>query len=240
MSNPVSSWASELEKLTFFAKGYCLILVVRKAMRFISVVTLTFCGMLGGFLQIPLETSVSFAQEQHLNLTGITVDEWVTEWMKGTKAVSGSLNLRRFKDPYWIMLNDIDWKPELGQASLPKVTVPKGFVTDLASIPPIFFSVLRPDGEYAYAAIIHDYLYWTQVVPREDADMVFRLAMEEFEVNPAVAFLIYKAVRWGGQFAWNSNAEKKSNGEKRILRRFPQNPKTRWTDWKTRPNVFAE
>ena len=48
--------------------------------------------------------------------------------------------------------------------------MPTGFVTDFASIPPIFYSVLRPDGEYAYAAVIHDYLYWTQTRPREDAD----------------------------------------------------------------------
>ena len=191
-------------------------------------------------LALILAPPESFAQEQSLTPTEVIIEEWMNAWMKGTKAVAGALDVRRFKDPFWIMLDKIAWKPEPGHESLPEVTVPKGFVTDLASIPPIFFSVLRPDGEYAYAAIIHDYLYWTQTLPREEADMVFKLAMEDFKVNSAIAFLIHKAVRWGGQSAWDDNAEEKASGEKRILKRFPQNPQTLWTDWKKRPNVFTQ
>ncbi|ECG8634089.1 DUF1353 domain-containing protein, partial [Salmonella enterica subsp. salamae] len=39
------------------------------------------------------------------------------------------------------------------------IEVPAGFVTDLATIPRIFWSLMPPDGKYAKAAIIHDYLY---------------------------------------------------------------------------------
>lgn len=39
------------------------------------------------------------------------------------------------------------------------ISVPAGFVTDLATIPRIFWTLLPPDGKYAKAAIIHDYLY---------------------------------------------------------------------------------
>ncbi len=39
------------------------------------------------------------------------------------------------------------------------IHVPAGFVTDLASVPRIFWTLLPPDGKYAKAAIIHDYLY---------------------------------------------------------------------------------
>lgn len=39
------------------------------------------------------------------------------------------------------------------------ISVPAGFVTDLATVPCIFWSVMPPDGKYAKAAIIHDYLY---------------------------------------------------------------------------------
>ena len=42
----------------------------------------------------------------------------------------------------------------------------------------------------------------------------------------------------GGEGAWKSNAEKKAQGEKRILARFPQDPRMRWDDWKQRPGVF--
>lgn len=39
------------------------------------------------------------------------------------------------------------------------IEVPAGLITDLATIPRIFWILLPPDGKYAKAAIIHDYLY---------------------------------------------------------------------------------
>ncbi|EOD5071623.1 TPA: DUF1353 domain-containing protein [Salmonella enterica subsp. enterica serovar Enteritidis] len=38
------------------------------------------------------------------------------------------------------------------------ISVPAGFVTDLATVPRIFWTLLPPDGKYTKAAIIHDYL----------------------------------------------------------------------------------
>lgn len=66
----------------------------------------------------------------------------------------------------YIVEGPISWAPDGDQQGLPAFTVPKGFVTDLASVPSVFWSVLRPDGEYAYAAILHDYLLGTAVVQR--------------------------------------------------------------------------
>lgn len=40
--------------------------------------------------------------------------------------------------------------------------VPPGFVTDLASVPDLAEPLLPRSGEYSNAAIMHDYLYWTQ------------------------------------------------------------------------------
>jgi len=40
-----------------------------------------------------------------------------------------------------------------------EITVPAGFDTDYASIPRIFWPIYPPDGEYAPAAILHDFLY---------------------------------------------------------------------------------
>src|SRR3954454_19309299 len=62
-------------------------------------------------------------------------------------------------DYYYITI-DLDWKDESGQ--LAPVSVPKGFVTDLASIPQLFCSILPPTGRYSYPAIVHDFLYWCQ------------------------------------------------------------------------------
>lgn len=39
-----------------------------------------------------------------------------------------------------------------------KIVVPKGFKTDLASIPRIFWAILPKNGKYQKAAILHDYL----------------------------------------------------------------------------------
>jgi hypothetical protein len=118
------------------------------------------------------------------------------------------------------------------------VTVPSGFVTDFASIPRAFWSALRPDGDYAYAAIIHDYLYWTQPVTRETADEILRFAMQDLFVESTTVTVIHRAVRLGGGRAWDDNARLKGMGEKRVLKRLPETPTVRWTDWKKMPDVF--
>lgn len=166
-------------------------------------------------------------------------DRWITEWMKNQRAVEGPLNLTRFADPVYIVTKEIKWKPNPKQESTYKaITVPRGFVTDFASIPRIFWSALRPDGLYSYAAIIHDYLYWDQSVPRATADAILRFAMEDFRINPMTIPLIHKAVRLGGQSAWDENARLKAAGEKRLLKRFPEDPTIHWVDWKKRKDVF--
>lgn len=53
------------------------------------------------------------------------------------------------------------------------IEVPVGFVTDLATVPRIFWSLLPPDGEYAKAAIIHDYLYHYPLRNRKESDLIF-------------------------------------------------------------------
>src|SRR5262249_26219157 len=118
------------------------------------------------------------------------------------------------------------------------VNVPIGFVTDFASIPRIFWSLLRPDGRYTHPAIVHDYLYWTQTTSREDADEIFRIMMEDFSIGTVIITTIHSAVRLAGGMAWDSNAKLRAGGEKRILKRFPEDPRTTWEDWKRRPDVF--
>lgn len=103
----------------------------------------------------------------------------------------------------------------------PRVTffVPSGFVTDLASIPRIFWNILPPFGRYTGAAIIHDYLYQTQprvvglagLVPliRAQADNILMEAMGVLGVSKITRWTIYLGVRVGGMFAWDSYSKKK-------------------------------
>jgi hypothetical protein len=169
-----------------------------------------------------------------------TVERWMSEWIAARKAPVGTLHLSRFRDPIYFLTKPIGWTPNPGDSQrFEPVTVPVGFVTDFASIPQVFWSVLRPDGEYTYPAIIHDYLYWTQTRSRFEADAIFKVAMSDFELDGPVNSTIYTAVRLGGFASWRSNATAKAQGEKRVLRVFPNDPRIRWDDWKKRTAVFV-
>ena len=50
-----------------------------------------------------------------------------------------------------------------------RVTVPRGFVTDFATIPPILQSLIQQNGPHLLPAVVHDYLYWKQTCSRDDA-----------------------------------------------------------------------
>jgi Protein of unknown function (DUF1353) len=169
----------------------------------------------------------------------VSVERWMNSWMAAEKA-GGVLFLGRFRDPTYFTTAPIFWRPNEGQAGdFEPVEVPVGFVTDLASIPRIFWSELRPDGDYAHAAVIHDYLYWTQTRPRDKADEIFRFEMQDLGIPNRTIAAIYRAVRIFGGSAWENNARLKANGEKRILKTFPDDPSVLWEDWKRRPDVFA-
>ncbi len=87
------------------------------------------------------------------------------------------------------------------------IHVPRGFKTDLASIPwfaqPLFH-FLRV-GRYDRAAVVHDFLYATQRHRRSICDRVLLEAMLADGVSPLVAYQIWLGVRLGGWVAWRSD-----------------------------------
>jgi Protein of unknown function (DUF1353) len=193
---------------------------------------------IAGTLQTFLAPSAYAAPKK--TQTTSPVASWMNKWMTRDKKLGGALRVSRFRDPIYFLISPISWTPNLRETGKYQgVEVPTGFVTDFASVPPIFFSVLRPDGEYAYAAVIHDHLYWTQQRPREEADEILKLAMQDLKVDSTKLTIIYEAVRNFGGRAWDENAKLKSQGEKRILIKFPDDPTINWDDWKKRPGVFA-
>lgn len=133
----------------------------------------------------------------------------------------------------------IQWIPNPGQTQK-GVKVPVGFVSDLASIPRAFWTVLRPTGRHAYAAIVHDYLYWTQERTREEADLIFRFALEDSKVEAAVVTALYQAVRQFGGSAWSNNRRLRGGGECRFISSMPEDFTISWEEWKIRPNVCAQ
>lgn len=60
-----------------------------------------------------------------------------------------------------------------------RVTVPRGFRTDFASVPRLPLVYLLYGGDVGdEAAVVHDYLYTEGKVPRATCDAVFREAMQ--------------------------------------------------------------
>lgn len=103
-----------------------------------------------------------------------------------------------------IMLEDYTiWDKDLGV-----IIVPKGFETDFASVPRLFWNILPPWGEYAPAAIVHDYLYVMQPFTRYEIDYLFLRIMEQLEVGWFKRHIMYRGVRIGGWNAWNRHNEK--------------------------------
>lgn len=118
------------------------------------------------------------------------------------------------KTRYWMLREDMAW--EIGNTG-EFIIVPAGFVTDFASIPQALWSLgLTPYDQYSRAAIIHDWLYWTQVCTKAQSDRLLVIAMKESAVGTFDEFAVYKGVQVGGAKAWSGNAAEMVAGFPRI------------------------
>ena len=143
-----------------------------------------------------------------------------------------SMPLLAFGDDHdWIVLKPIVYI--IGDTN-DHIIVPAGFVTDLASIPKEFWGppwYLTPTGQYGRAAIIHDYLYWTQKCTRGQADRLLVIAMKESGVKGFDEFAIYRGLKIGGKSGWDADEKEKASGVPRFLppgRRSPPDPNMTW------------
>ena len=93
------------------------------------------------------------------------------------------------------------------ETSAGPITVPKGFETDLASIPRQLRRQLPQWEGWTGAAIVHDYLYATQPdgITRQEADNIFHELMLADQVTIGRARRMYSAVREFGDIAWRSH-----------------------------------
>jgi hypothetical protein len=93
---------------------------------------------------------------------------------------------------YTVTLGEIDY------------VVPKGYTSDLTSIPRIFQSILPRWSDYARAALVHDHLYSTHDMSKKDSDRVLFDIMTQDKVNIRQKYLIYWAVALFGGKAWKA------------------------------------
>lgn len=96
------------------------------------------------------------------------------------------------------------WMPFGYQASRQYFEVPKGFVTDLASIPRVLAWIIPRAGASVLAAILHDRLWrWYALrgeVTYREADGILRQALRVSGVPLTQRWLAWTAVRWSSLF----------------------------------------
>lgn len=231
----ISAWVGKdgIVKFSLFSEGYFMGKEPRRR-DFLK----SSGAIAGTIITSHLFPSSGLANSEKFAADPKTIELWMDQWITPNKKLDGALFVGRFADPMYFLTKSITWTPNAGQEAFKSVTVPVGFVTDFASIPRIFWSALRPDGTYTYPAIVHDYLYWMQERPKDDADQILKFGMEDLSVDSVSSIAIYNGVHFFGGSAWDSNKKLKSQGEKRILKRFPEDPTTTWEKWKKQPDVF--
>lgn len=90
------------------------------------------------------------------------------------------------------------------------IQVPKGFVTDFASIPRLLRIFIPKLGLYNKAAVLHDYAYQKHLkvkdfwwfFTRRDADLLLLDAMTDLGVKKWKRNIMYRAVRIFGFLSW--------------------------------------
>ncbi len=97
------------------------------------------------------------------------------------------------------------------------VLVPKGALTDFASVPRILQNIFPPWGLYGPAAVVHDQLYTDQhmvvdgkvaAITRKQADDIFLEAMGVLNVPVWKRDAMYAGVRAGGWMPWGDYKNK--------------------------------
>ena len=98
------------------------------------------------------------------------------------------------KQTRFAILSQLVFIISLGDGQSTELIVPKGFITDFASIPRGLRWLLPKRGRYAYAAVLHDYVL-QQGWPREYCALLFRLAMLDLNTRWWRRTLCFAGVR---------------------------------------------
>ena len=105
----------------------------------------------------------------------------------------------------WVTGRELVWCVGSLDAPTDKITVPKGYPFNGASVPSIFTWIYpRAHPKYLQAAALHDFIYehLGHRYTRKEADQIFEEAMIALDVHAFHARVIYLAVRAGGWPYW--------------------------------------
>jgi hypothetical protein len=104
---------------------------------------------------------------------------------------------------------------QIGKSGAHVIVVPRGFITDFASIPQplrVLRDLLPTTDRYGLPALVHDYLYWRQDCTREQADNIMEIAMMDAGVSLLERKVIHEGLRQFGQSAWDENSRARQSG----------------------------
>jgi len=102
-----------------------------------------------------------------------------------------------------------------------RIVVPRGFITDFASIPWPASMLIPKSGRYNQAAVLHDWLYDragvldNKTYTRAEADKIFLEAMTVLKVNKFKRWVMYRHVRVWSWIFWNNHSYKNEKRRKK-------------------------
>lgn len=112
------------------------------------------------------------------------------------------LHVKEGKREEWILTRSLTYVPTVvGYVWV----VPKGFDTDLASIPKLFRTFFAVNGKHRKAAALHDWLYREGKLSRKECDLLFLEAMKVCGVSKFKRYSMYAAVRVGGASSYKGD-----------------------------------
>ena len=137
-----------------------------------------------------------------------------------TPAFLSQLWLGKLGSRRWLLGEDLVYR---SAALKTQITIPRGFVTDRASVPRLPLAFLLTGDRADAAATLHDWIYQTHLVAERGlADLAF---LEAAVLPPdlesgLVARVMYRGIRiWGGG-AWDSGPERLERYENAALPRL--------------------
>lgn len=114
----------------------------------------------------------------------------------------GTPMLRQYNARTWQLVSTLDYEGESQT-----FTIPRGYITDFASVPRALMFLVPPYGAYTRAAILHDWLITDELskdapsVTSREVDGLFRRVMREEGVNFTLRWIMWSAVRAAAPFS---------------------------------------
>lgn len=108
------------------------------------------------------------------------------------------LDGRKLKGRLWEVLEPFTYETDHGL----NLYVPRGFISDLGSIPPFLWWILPPDHTYSQACVLHDYLcgegHMLYSLSVRQVSEIFEQAMRDLGVEGWKRAVMFRSVLWFG------------------------------------------